>query len=506
MSRKDGIKQLIKNHNRRLQKLKEQQALSGYATPPEILTEIEDIKEILDELNAKLEQEIDSYDLSGKTLGGKYVITRLLGQGAIADVYQANQTDVFRPVALKIIRDDRRNKEALIERFHNEAIIAANLNHANIVRVFGFAREENLYYMIMELVEGSTLKDKLEDHKARQSHVPLAETVKIFKQLTSAVDYAHVQGVVHRDLKPSNIMFAPDGRVTLTDFGIARIAGVYGGTIIGGVLGTPAYMSPEQAQGEPVDKRSDIYALGAILFEMAAGCPPFEGDSHAAVIMQHITQPVPNPQTINPNIPEPVAQIIRKALNKDPAGRYETAGKMAQALLNAIETEAQDKPQPEDKPESPDEPVFSYDAYISYVDQKPDSIWVREELLPRLEKEDLRVAVSGISGRRGVPGVVNIEQGVEYAKRIVLVLSPAYLTDARADFENILGQTEGLRTRTYRLLPVKIAPIDENELRGGLRMLDSLDLTDPHQAKSWFEELVQELQHPLFPRGYVARA
>jgi serine/threonine-protein kinase len=263
---------------------------------------------------------------TGEYLGGKYRLSQRLGQGGMANVYKAYQTGLNRHVAIKAMHGHLVDQAGLIERFQQEATAVANLRHPNIVQVHDFFLVDDTYYMVMELIEGPTLQAELRKRKIEGRFFDLAETAHIFRSLASAIDYAHERGVIHRDLKPTNIMFTADGQVVLTDFGIARIMGTTNYTVTGAVIGTPVYMSPEQAQGRPVDARSDIYSLGAILYEMVTGQILFESDTPFAIMMKHVNEPPPPPTAIKPDTPRAVEQVILKTLSKDPAGRYQTAG------------------------------------------------------------------------------------------------------------------------------------------------------------------------------------
>jgi serine/threonine-protein kinase len=274
-------------------------------------------------------------NLTGQTMG-KYRITAQLGRGGMAEVYKAYQPSLDRYVALKVMHSHLANDEDFIGRFEREAAAVARLRHPNIVQVHDFDVEGDRYYMVMEFVEGPTLKAELKERSTQSQPFTLPETNHIFSALASAIDYAHSRGMVHRDLKPSNIMFTEDGQVVLTDFGIARMMGDSHITLTGQVMGTPAYMSPEQGQGKRGDERSDIYSLGVILYEMATGRVPFEADTPFAIIMKHISQPLPPPTAVNPNVPDSVERIICKALSKDPDDRYQASGQMARALGKAV--------------------------------------------------------------------------------------------------------------------------------------------------------------------------
>ncbi len=274
-------------------------------------------------------------DLIGKTLG-KYRIVARLGRGGMAEVFKAYQPGLDRYVAIKVMHSHLSDDEDFIGRFRREAAAVANLRHPNIVQVYDFDVENDLYYMVMEFVEGPTLKAELKERSIKGQIFSLPEITRIFGALASAIDYAHSRGMVHRDLKPANVMFTKDGQVVLTDFGIARIMGATSYTVTGAISGTPAYMSPEQGQGERGDERSDIYSLGVILYEMATGTVPFDADTPFAIIMKHINDPLPMPRVMNPQLPEGVERVILKALSKNPDDRYQSAGEMAADLRKVV--------------------------------------------------------------------------------------------------------------------------------------------------------------------------
>lgn len=275
-------------------------------------------------------------DLTGKTLG-KYRLVEQLGQGGMAQVYKAYQPELDRYVALKILHPHLTGDEDFAARFQREARAIASLHHPHIVQVYDSDTAEGLAFLVMEYLEGTTLKARLRDLDCRQELMPLGEVADLFDALTSALDHAHQQGMVHRDLKPANILITSDGRLVLTDFGIAQMVDATTITESGGTLGTPAYMSPEQGRGERGDARSDIYALGVLLYQLTTGRVPFEADTPYAVILKHITAPLPPPRSIRPELPEAVERVILKALAKDPDDRYQAAGEMGRALRAAIE-------------------------------------------------------------------------------------------------------------------------------------------------------------------------
>ena len=279
-------------------------------------------------------------DLVGKNLG-KYRVVARLGRGGMAEVYKAYQAALDRYVAVKVMHSHLIEDGDFVGRFKREATAVADLRHPNVVRVYDFDVSGDLYYMVMEYIEGPTLKAELKERSIKGQIFNLPETTRIFSALASAIDYAHSRGMVHRDLKPANIMFTREGQVVLTDFGIARIMGATQYTMTGAISGTPAYMSPEQGQGERGDERSDIYSLGVILYEMVLGSVPFDADTPFAIIMKHINDPLPMPRAISPDLPDGVERVILKALSKNPDDRYQTAGEMSQALREAAGVSAE---------------------------------------------------------------------------------------------------------------------------------------------------------------------
>ncbi len=278
-------------------------------------------------------------DLTGKTLGNYRLVERI-GRGGMATVYKAYQPALERYVAVKVMHEQLAAEDPqFFKRFQREAKAIAALRHPHIVQVFDFGVEGDVPYMVMEYLEGVTLKAELQALTRRGETMPLGEAGRIFQAIASAVEHAHRQGMAHRDLKPANVMLTARGEVVLTDFGIARIVGGTQYTATGAILGTPAYMSPEQGQGRGGDERSDVYALGVILYEMVTGRVPFDADTPLAVIYKHISDPLPLPRRLNPALPESLEQVILKALAKPPEDRYQRASDMARALADALANE-----------------------------------------------------------------------------------------------------------------------------------------------------------------------
>ena len=266
-------------------------------------------------------------------LGGRYRLVRLIAGGGMAQVWESHDEILARAVAVKVLHPHLAEDGAFLERFRREAVAAARLAHPNVVAVFDTGVDCGVAYIVMELVSGRTLRELL----AAQGALGPARAVQIAAQVAEALDYAHAQGIVHRDVKPANILIADDGRVKVADFGIAKAAStVFGSnaelTQTGAIVGTAKYLSPEQVNGEPQDRRADIYSLGVVLYEMLCGRPPFTGDSELAVAMQHVRAAPIGPRQVRAGIPRPLEAAVLKAMAKAPADRFDTAGDLRAAL------------------------------------------------------------------------------------------------------------------------------------------------------------------------------
>lgn len=274
-------------------------------------------------------------DLIGKVLD-RYHLLELLGRGAMAQVYRAHDLDSETDVAVKVLHPHLTADPEFATRFQREARAAAGLDHPGIVRILDHGREGDLHYLVMSLIEGPSLKRYLQAQE--EPALPVREAVNLIARVADALDHAHRQGVVHRDVKPSNVLLPaghPEGPI-LTDFGVARMVEATVDTASGTTLGTPAYMAPEQGKGQPADARSDIYALGAVLFELVTGRPPFQADSPYAVVMHHVHTPPPRPRSLRLDVPEAVEKVILRALAKNPRDRYPGAAAFADALRRSL--------------------------------------------------------------------------------------------------------------------------------------------------------------------------
>ena len=265
----------------------------------------------------------------------RYTILKPLGGGGMAKVYLAHDEVLDRDVALKILREHYADDEEFVERFRREARSAARLSHPNIVSVYdqGRSEEDGAYYMAMEYVPGGTLKDRI----SREGALEPNAAARIALQIADALQAAHEKGVIHRDIKPQNVLITRSGNVKVTDFGIARAASsVTRMTATGHVLGTAGYMSPEQAKGEPVGPRSDLYSLGVVLYEMLTGNLPYEAESALAQAIKHVNEPAPSPKEANPEVSEALDALTMKLLAKNPEERYPSAKALAEDLARAL--------------------------------------------------------------------------------------------------------------------------------------------------------------------------
>lgn len=271
----------------------------------------------------------DTLESLQKTVGDKYTIEREIGRGGMAVVFLARDARHDRQIALKVLRPELAASIGA-DRFLREIQIEASLQHPHILPLYDSGRTNGALYYTMPYVEGETLRQRLE----REKQLPLDDVVRITEQVSGAVSYAHSRGVVHRDLKPENIMLA-EGHALVSDFGVARAVSEAGGeklTDSGIAVGTPAYMSPEQATGSPVDSRSDIYSLGLVVYEMLAGDPPFTGTTPQMVMAKQASERVPSLEIVRPNVPRELVEVVERALSKVPADRYRTASEFGAAL------------------------------------------------------------------------------------------------------------------------------------------------------------------------------
>ncbi len=274
--------------------------------------------------------------LIGKEIG-KYRITERIGRGGMADVYRGIHTHLDRPVAVKVLHGHLMEGGDFIERFKREAKAVANLRHPNIVQVHDFDIQGDLIFMVMEYIDGTNLQQKLVELDKTGERLPITQIASIVSDIAAALDYAHSQGMLHRDVKPSNIMLDAEGKAYLTDFGIAKIVGDNKLTATGTLIGTPAYMSPEQGRGEELTEESDIYSLGVVAFEMLTGHVPYDAKTPIGIVHKQISEPVPRITELVDGVPVSAQEVIDRALAKTPEGRFSSADELTGALRLALE-------------------------------------------------------------------------------------------------------------------------------------------------------------------------
>ena len=271
--------------------------------------------------------------LEGKLLGGRYEIIEKIGNGGMATVYKATDKVLKRYVAVKILRDEFTTDEEFIKRFEVEAQSAARLTHSNIVSIFDVGVDGNLYYIVMELIQGKTLKEIIIEERGP---LPWKWSVNVATQIASALEMAHKNNIIHRDIKPHNIIITEDGVAKVTDFGIAKAVSNSTITAFGTTIGSVHYFSPEHARGGYTDAKSDLYSLGVVMYEMVTGRVPFDADTPVSVALKHMQEDPVEPIELNPNIPTALNKIIMKALQKDTSLRYQSATEMLQDLKKAL--------------------------------------------------------------------------------------------------------------------------------------------------------------------------
>ena len=276
----------------------------------------------------------------GQKINERYEIVKTIGEGGMANVYLANDTILDRKVAIKVLRGDLSSDEKFIRRFQREALSVSNLSHPNIVEVYDVGEEDGSHYIVMEYIDGKTLKQLLK----KRDTLTLSEVIDIMTQLTDGIAHAHESYIIHRDIKPQNIMIEDDGRIKITDFGIAMALNATQLTQTNSVMGSVHYLAPEQASGKSATIKSDIYSMGILMYELITGNVPFKGDNAVEIALKHMKDKIPSIRKLDPSIPQSVENILLKATAKNPRNRYDNAKEMHEDLLHCMDPEhANDK-------------------------------------------------------------------------------------------------------------------------------------------------------------------
>lgn len=276
----------------------------------------------------------------GKIISDRYEIIKSIGEGGMANVYVGYDTILNRKVAIKILRGDLANDEKFVRRFQREALSASSLSHPNIVEMYDVGEDDGMYYIVMEYIEGKTLKQLIK----KRGSITLSEAIDIMLQLTDGITQAHDSYIIHRDLKPQNILIKDDGSIKITDFGIAVALNSTQLTQTNSVMGSVHYIPPEQASGKGSTIRSDIYAMGILFYELITGSLPFRGENAVEIALKQMHDPIPSVRKKNPSIPQSVENIILKATAKNPKNRYNDAKEMHADLLTALNEDRMDEP------------------------------------------------------------------------------------------------------------------------------------------------------------------
>ena len=275
----------------------------------------------------------------GQKINDRYEIVKSIGEGGMANVYLANDTILDRKVAVKVLRGDLSSDDKFIRRFQREALSVSNLSHPNIVEVYDVGEEDEQYYIVMEYIEGKTLKQLLKKREA----LTLPEVIDIMTQLTDGLSHAHESYIIHRDIKPQNIMILDNGMIKITDFGIAMALNATQLTQTNSVMGSVHYLPPEQANGKSASVKSDIYSLGILMYELITGSVPFKGDNAVEIALKHMKEKIPSIRKQNPTIPQSVENIIIKATAKNPRNRYDSVKEMHEDLITCMDRENEKK-------------------------------------------------------------------------------------------------------------------------------------------------------------------
>lgn len=343
--------------------------------------------------------------LIGKTLG-KYKLIELVGKGGMAYVYRAVDPDLARVVAVKVMHRYLCEDGSFVRRFGREAKAISRLQHANIVGFIDFDREQDQYYLVMDYINGGTLRDYL----AKKGALPPLQALQLILHLAKALSYAHQKGIIHRDIKPSNIMFLDKSQAhpVLTDFGLARLRDHKHTTVTNSIAGTPSYMSPEALHNEAIDERSDIYSLGIVLYQMVVGSTPYSAETPYGIFLKRINEPLPTPRQRNPAVPKEVEALILKALASNPEQRYQSTSAFCEAIDATISKLSQQRSK------------FSLLSFLPFWNREPKPI-TSKRLAPPVPTV-LGIEDSAFKSRRALSTVLGISSGLCATAALTLML------------------------------------------------------------------------------------
>ena len=330
----------------------------------------------------------------GQKINGRYEIIRSIGEGGMANVYLGYDTILDRNVAIKILRGDLSNDEKFVRRFQREALSASSLAHPNIVEMYDVGEDDNIYYIVMEYVEGKTLKQLLK----KRGSLTLSEAIDIMLQITDGMAHAHNSYIIHRDLKPQNIMIKDDGQIKITDFGIAMALNATQLTQTNSVMGSVHYLPPEQASGKGCTIKSDIYSMGIIFYELLTGSLPFRGENAVEIALKHMRDPLPDLREENPSIPQSIENIILKSTAKNPKNRYDDAKSMHDDLLTALDDDRiNEEPYKYKYPESDNESTKNLKK-LEDIEEEEESVATKIEDNDDKKKKKVIIILSVVFG------------------------------------------------------------------------------------------------------------
>lgn len=429
--------------------------------------------------------------LIGKRISGRYRLEQHIGGGGMSNVYSAHDMILDREVAVKILRYDFSNEEDLHRRFQREALSVTSLTHENIVTIYDVGEDEDIHYIVMEHVKGKTLKEYIAEH----APVSPNRTVQIMKQLTSAIEHAHDHHIIHRDIKPQNILMDEEGNVKVTDFGIAMALSATSFTQTNSVLGTVHYLSPEQARGGTATRKSDIYALGIVLYELLTGQLPFKGESAVSIALKHLQAETPSVRAINPEIPQSLENVVFKATAKKQEDRYTTVKEMYEHISDSLNPDRmnEEKYAPRVDHDATKvlpiikEPMLVEDLASTKKMQPTAPATVLPEEQPKKKKRKVGLIIAAVIG------------AIIFLGLLLIVIFPGLFKPAKVEVPDLIGLTVEQATEEIEANGFLVGDIREEfseDVEEGLVIRSTPEegrLRDPETEISLFVSLGDEL-------------